>query len=82
MITLFDLSKLVRFGWGESYIGDSSELIEDPNGTFVRYEDVVFLLQSKSNLSKYVDTWVGTEREGQGQLGVPLHEQVQRWKKE
>jgi len=35
-----DLTKLTRLGWSEAYIGDSSELVEDSSGTYVRFADV------------------------------------------
>jgi len=42
-----ELSKLTRYGWKESYIGDDSELIEDAEGTYVRFADVQSLLATK-----------------------------------
>lgn len=42
-----DLSKLTRYGWKEAYIGDDSELIEDAEGTYVRFADVQSLLATK-----------------------------------
>lgn len=37
---LADLDTLTRYGWSEAYIGEESQLIEDPSGTYVRFEDV------------------------------------------
>jgi hypothetical protein len=35
-----DLAKLERFGWTEAYIGDTSELVADAKGTYVRFADI------------------------------------------
>ena len=39
-----DVSGLTRYGWTEAYIGDTSELVEAPNGTYVKFDDVRALL--------------------------------------
>ena len=44
VVTATDLAKLTRLGWSEAYIGDSSELVEDTHGTYVRFADVEALL--------------------------------------
>lgn len=42
-----DLSKLTRFGWTEAYIGDSSDLVEDPQGQYVKFADVAAITATK-----------------------------------
>jgi len=42
-----DLSNLTRFGWTEAYIGDSSELVEDPQGQYVKFADVTAITAVK-----------------------------------
>ncbi len=39
-----DVSGLTRYVWTEAYIGDTSELVEAPNGTYVKFDDVRALL--------------------------------------
>ena len=50
---------LVRYGWSEAYIGDSSELVEDSEGTYVKYNDVVNVLDEArkelDNMSKELE---------------------------
>lgn len=42
-----DLSKLTRFGWTEAYIGESSELVEDPQGQYVKFANVAAITAAK-----------------------------------
>lgn len=42
------LEGLTRYGWTEAYIGDTSELVEQADGTYVKFADVERLLATQA----------------------------------